>query len=125
GTGEILVLPANIGGLPSSGTITATVGPLPSGVVTSAAASGVEWHCPGGAGETTITCTSNESLRVLNSSASVLSIPIEVTSGEDLNADVSVELSGGGAPVASTYQLPLVVSTEPAQFGMAAAWAGS
>jgi hypothetical protein len=125
GTGEIVVLAANVGGVPSSGTITAKVGPLPEGIVSTGKGVGTEWHCPGGAGETTITCTSGEPLRALHSTPNALNIPVEVGSAAASNATVPVELSGGGSSEASTYQLPIVVSQEPASFGVAGAWAGS
>jgi hypothetical protein len=125
GTGELDVLPANIGALPTSGNYTAKVGPLPAGVVTSGEAQGVEWKCSGGAGESTVTCVSNEPLRPLHSTPHTIGIPVEVQTGAPLEAEVPVELSGGGAPRASTYELDIVVSKEPAPFGIAAAWAGS
>jgi hypothetical protein len=125
GTGEIILLPSNVGGMPSSGTITAKIGPLPQGILSAGKGVGVEWHCPGGAGETTITCTSNEPLRALHASANGLGIPIEVESSAAPNATAPVEISGGGSPEASVYRVPIVVSSEPAPFGVAAAWAGS
>jgi hypothetical protein len=126
GTGEIVVLLANAGGLPSSGLITAEVGPLPAGIVTTAPGVGTEWECPGGgAGESTITCTMAEPLRVLHASPNALSIPIEVQAGAPASATVPVEISGGGTAKTDTYQLPIVVSKEPASFGVSAAWAGS
>lgn len=125
GTGEIVVMLANTGGLPSSGLITAKVGPLPAGIVTSGPGIGTEWTCPGGAGETTVTCTSAEPLRVLHASPNALSIPIEVDAGAPASASVPVEVSGGGTAKTDSYQLPIVVSKKPASFGVSAAWAGS
>jgi hypothetical protein len=125
GTGEIAVLPSNIGALPTSGTITARVGPLPTGIVTSAKPEGVEWNCPGGAGESTIICTTEVPLRSLHAaSANGISIPIEIVSPAQQSTTVPVELSGGGSKP-SVYQMPVIVSKEPAPFGVAAAWAGS
>jgi hypothetical protein len=125
GTGEIAVLPSNVGALPTSGTITAKVGPLPAGIVTSGKAVGAEWDCPGGAGEATIICTTENSVRSLHAaSANGISIPIEIQSPAPLNTTVPVELSGGGS-TPSIYQLSIVVSKEPAPFGVAAAWAAS
>lgn len=124
GTGEIAVLPANVGALPTSGTITAKVGPLPAGIVTSGKGTGVEWKCPGGAGESTITCTSIEPLRPLHSTPDSLVIPIEVQSPQLIETTVPVELSGGGSK-RSSYDMPIDVSKSPASFGISAAWAGS
>ena len=125
GTGEIVVMLANTGGMPSSGPVTAKVGPLPPGIVTTGPGIGTEWTCPGGAGETTITCTSPEPLPVLHASPNSLSIPIEVDAGAPASASVPVEVSGGGTLKTDTYQLPIVVSKEPASFGVSTAWAGS
>ena len=125
GTGEIVVLPANIGALPTSGLITAKVGPLPQGIVTTGKGTGKEWTCPGGAGDTTIECTSPLPIGALRSGGHALSIPIEVEASAELSATAQVELSGGGSPHASTYELPIVVSEERAPFGVSAAWGGS
>ncbi|HEY2477977.1 MAG TPA: hypothetical protein VGI17_04540 [Solirubrobacterales bacterium] len=125
GTGEIVVLPSNIGALPTSGTIAVKIGPLPPGIVIAGEAEGFEWHCPQSTGERTITCTTNQPIRALHRITNSVSIPIEVESRMPLNATVPVEVSGGGSPLMSTYQTPVVVSNEPASFGVAAAWAGS
>ncbi len=125
GTGEIDVLPSNVGGLPTSGTLTAKVGPLPAGVVISGNAVGEGWLCPNAIGEASITCTSSEPVRSLHSSASGITIPVEVQSSTPMETTVPVELSGGGSPHASSYQMQIIVSKEPAKFGIAAAWAGS
>ena len=125
GTGEIVVLPANIGGAPTSGTVTVKVGPLPSGIVTSGPASGTSWICPGGQGDTTVTCTTTQEFRPIHSTPNTLSIPIEVGDGAAPSSSVAVEISGGGAAAPDTHQTPIVVSKQPAPFGVAAAWAGS
>lgn len=126
GTGEIVVMLANNGGLPTSGLITAEIGPLPAGIVTTGAGRGTEWECPGGgAGDSMITCTTAEPLRVLHASPNALSIPIEVDAGAPANATVPVEISGGGGLGTDSFGLPIVVSKEPASFGVSAAWAGS
>jgi hypothetical protein len=125
GTGEIAVSPANVGALPTTGALTIKVGPLPTGIVTSGPGKGQQWTCPGGAGESTVTCTSTEPLPALHASHHGLSIPIEVQSTQPMSTTIPVELSGGGGPTASTYPMSVVVSSEPASFGIAAAWAGS
>jgi hypothetical protein len=81
GTGEISVAPANIGGLATSGQYSFTLGPLPEGIVTSGPADSEGWSCPGGAGQSTVTCTSTEPVAATNLSVeSVVTIPIEVQS---------------------------------------------
>jgi hypothetical protein len=126
GTGEIVVLAANVGALPTSGLITATIGPLPAGIVTSGVAHGVEWKCPTStAGQTTVTCTTNQPYRAMHSTSRPLDVPVEVGAGAAPEAMAPVEFSGGGSPRPSSYQVPIVVSNEPAKFGIAASWAGS
>jgi hypothetical protein len=125
GTGALVVVPANIGALPTNGTITARIGPLPEGIVTSGKGEGADWICPGGAGEVNITCTTSQPIDALHGTVNTVSIPIEIQSSAPVSATVPVELSGGGTPRASDYQMRVVVSAEPAPFGIAAAWAGS
>jgi len=124
GTGDVFLLPANAGALGTSGTITAHLGPLPAGVVTSAAAHGLGWSCGGGAGESEVTCTTTEPMAALDSYPRPLIVPVEVLAGAPASATVPSELSGGGSSPA-TFQLPLVVSAKPAPPGVAAAWGGS
>jgi hypothetical protein len=125
GTGEIAVLPSNIGALPTDSRIDVKVGPLPAGVVISGKAVGIEWHCAEAIGEALMTCFTNQQVRSMHASPNGISIPVEVQSTAKLEATIPVEVSGGGAPRPSVYQLPIVVSKEPASFGIAAAWAGS
>jgi hypothetical protein len=126
GTGTLLVLPANIGGKASSGKITVTVGPLPAGIVTSGPAQGNQWECPGSAaGQSTITCFTTRSLPRLAASAYPVNVPVEVQSNLPFEASTSVELSGGGAALPDSTDVPIVVSDQPAKFDLAAIWAGA
>ena len=126
GTGEIVVMLANIGGLPSSGLMTVKVGPLPPGIVTTGSGKGTEWECPGaGAGQSTITCTTAEPLRVLHASPNALSVPIEVDAGAPASATVPVELSGGGTLRTDTFSCRSSSPRNRRRSGYAAAWAGS
>ena len=70
GTGEIYLFASNVGGLPTSGMITAHLGPLPAGIVTTGPAEGVGWTCGGTAGESEVTCETTESIRSLHSAPS-------------------------------------------------------
>ena len=124
GTGDIYLMAANVGAESTNGTITAHVGPLPPGIVTTGPAHGGQWSCPGGAGETEVTCTTEESFRSLHSTPHAVDVPIEVQADAPASAEVPTELSGGGS-VPATYQLPIVVSSKPAPFGVAAIWAAS
>jgi hypothetical protein len=123
GTGEIAIYPTNIGGAPTSGTITVELGQLPTGIVTSGASSGSGWTCPGGAGATTVTCTRPASLPAMSASNPV-AVPIEVKAAAPPSSTVMVTVSGGGGGTA-TYGMPLVVSTKHASPGVQAFWAGA
>jgi len=124
GTGEIVMLVSSVGAEPSSGMITAHLGPLPAGIVTGGPAEGGEWNCPGGAGESEVTCTTNQVMKVFHQSPHSISVPVEVEAGAAPISSAVVELSGGGS-APNIYQLPIVVSRQPAPFGVAASWAGS
>jgi hypothetical protein len=126
GTGTLIAFPANNGGKASNGTITATLGPLPAGIVTSGPAFGKEWSCPGSeAGQSTVTCVTTRKIAALGASPNPLDVPVEVQASGPFTASTHVELSGGGASAPATFELPIVVSNEPAPFGLAAIWAGA
>jgi hypothetical protein len=126
GTGTLVVLPANNGAKSTSGKVTAVLGPLPSGVVTAGPSSGTEWNCPGSAaGQATVTCETTRSIKSLAVSPNPLDVPVEVQSGSPFTASTTVQVSGGGAAAPATFELPIVVSNEPAPFGLAGIWAGS
>jgi hypothetical protein len=126
GTGEISIEAANIGGAPTSGEYTVTLGSLPPGIVTSGPAktdpeSG--WTCPGGGGESSVTCTSTTPVKSLTPPGGI-KIPVEVDPTVASSADVPVTISGAGAGSAS-FELPIVVSRQQASAGTAAFWAGA
>ena len=124
GTGEIAIFPANVGGEPSSGVVTAHLGPLPDGIVMSGPPHSNSWSCNGDAGDIEATCTTSETMRVFHSAPRTIVVPIEVEAGASPRSSTEVELSGGGS-APDVYQMPIVVSKQPAPFGVAAAWAGS
>jgi len=126
GTGEIAIFPANVGGEPSSGVTTAHLGPLPDGIVLSGPphSNNDSWTCSGDAGDIEVTCTTGETMRVFHSAPRTIIVPIEVESGASSSSSAEVELSGGGS-APDSFQLPIVVSKQPASFGISASWAGS
>jgi hypothetical protein len=124
GTGDIYLMPANVGGEPTSGTVTAHVGPLPEGIVMSGPAHGTDWNCSGAAGDSEATCTTTEPVRSLHYSPKAMDVPVEVKANAPASAEAPSEISGGGSQPA-TYPLSIAVSTEPAPFGVAAVWAAS
>jgi hypothetical protein len=124
GTGEIVIDPSNVGGEETSGVITATLGPLPPGVVISGPAEGEgAWSCPEAAGESSITCTSSEPVPALGAAFGIR-VPVEVTSAAPFNASVTIGVEGAGGGSA-TYQVPIVVANTPAPFGIQAFWGGN
>jgi hypothetical protein len=124
GTGEIVIDPSNVGGEEASGVITATLGPLPPGVVISGPANGEgAWSCPEAAGESSITCTSSEPVPALGAAFGIR-VPVEVTSAAPFTASVAIGVEGANAG-SDTYQVPIVVSNTPAPFGIQAFWGGN
>lgn len=126
GTGQIAVSPANIGGAPTSGEYTLQIGPLPAGIVTSGPAKGAvgsDWICPGGAGESTVTCTSGEAVGGLNPGKNIV-VPVEVEPSVATSASAAVTISGGGADPDS-IEMPITISRQEAPLGPAAFWAGA
>lgn len=125
GTGEIEIMPANVGSLPTNGKAEVVVGPLPTGVVTAGPAKPTEegWSCSGGAGESTVTCESEKSIPALDAGYGI-TVPIEVRPDAPSHSVVPVAISGGEAGSA-TYQMPLTISDQRAEFGPQAFWAGA
>jgi hypothetical protein len=123
GTGQIAIDPANIGGAETSGEYTVTLGPLPDGFVTAGPAKGTEWECPGGAGESTVTCTSTLPVPRINPGMNIL-VPIEVESEAEMTGTAPATISGGGAGTAS-FNVQIVVSKQPAVNRAQAFWAGA
>jgi hypothetical protein len=135
GTGEIKVFPVNVGGRPTSGTLTVEVGPLPPGVVLAAGGEGhniplVGWNCTGAPGADTAVCTlstpvpgTGQQASPSGAPASVM-VPIEVESAIATNTSTEVTVSGaeGGS---ATIDLPIVISAADAPFGIQSFWAGA
>jgi hypothetical protein len=92
-----------------------------------APAEGSGWICPkapAGVGVSTVTCTTSVSTPAFLPVEAPLRVPVEVRAGAPAHASVPVGIAGAGAGTDS-YQVPIVVSTEPAQYGPATFWAGS
>ena len=108
--------------------MTMELGPLPPGIVTAGPAEdpnedSAVWSCPGGAGESTVVCSADAQVEGLNPVGSIR-IPIEVDQPFAGSAIVPVRIEGGGAAPAS-YPLSIVVSSQPAPFGIQGFWAGA
>lgn len=121
GTGDIAIFPTNVGGAASKGPITVNLGPLPPGIVTAGPAAGTDskgtWSCT--TATSAVQCTSTEAVPALAPIASIR-VPIEVLFSFGATAQVPVTVTGGGAALPAGFQLPLVVSSQPAPAGIAA-----
>jgi hypothetical protein len=123
GTGEIAIDPVNVGGAATDGEYTVTLGPLPAGIVTAGPGDGVEWECPSGAGESTITCTSTFPVGRIGPANNIV-VPIEVASETEMTGTAPATITGGGAGTAS-FDVEIVVSKQPAVNRAQAFWAGA
>lgn len=125
GTGEIAVFPSNVGGAATTGSTIVELGPLPAGVVVSGEAEilGSEaWSCS--TTQTTARCTTSDSAAALNPTDAIV-VPVQVEQLIESTAEAPVTVSGGGAARAASYQLPIVISSQPAQPGIAAFFSGA
>jgi hypothetical protein len=118
GQGALVVIPTNRGGAPSSGEITAEVGPLPGGIVATDIVEDDGWTCAIGIGGVTATCKTSEAIPALRH-AQTIKVAVEATTGADLKSSAPVKISGGGGAEASG-QAEIVVSNQPAKAGIAA-----
>jgi hypothetical protein len=134
GEGKLVVYPTNIGGATSSGPITITVGPLPSGITGTALGTegsqlsignGVGWICsPAGSDQATVTCESSEEVPS-GRPAVPLIVPLSVAATASPDSAVQVAVSGGGALLGTQTDVPLPVSSLPSRAGIQAFWAGA
>jgi hypothetical protein len=136
GTAEYWLDMANVGDTDSSGPITVTF-KLPAGLTREylETTSGsvphdytrggqVSWQCPGGPGDSTIVCTTTDSIP-RHTVAHSLTISVNVALGASGDVFASAKLKGGGASKeASAFELTHI-NPEPAPFGMVdESWVG-
>jgi hypothetical protein len=129
GKGDLAVFAANVGGAASVGVITAVIGPLPLGITTAGQAVGTgvspSWNCPGGAGQSIVTCTSTKSISPL-SAAEPIRVPLNVDGVVAAPASsVPLEVSGGGVTAPASGAVEIIVSATPAAPGIQAFMAGA
>jgi hypothetical protein len=119
GTGEIAIFPSNVGGAATSGEISVELGSLPAGIVTAGEARGIEpgWSCV--TTETTAKCTNGESVGALQPMTGFV-VPVRVETTNAFTSQATVTITGGGVAEPGSYQLPIVVSSQPARAGVAA-----
>lgn len=123
GTGEIAIFATNLGAVSTSGLTTLKLGPLPAEVVISGEASGGGWSCITEAAGQSLTCTSTAGLQPLSDSPSIR-VPVEVRQSGESHSSVTVSVEGGGGAKVSK-QIPITISSTPAQAGIEAFWAGA
>jgi hypothetical protein len=115
--GEFHLVVTNVGGQPSTGTVT-VVDTLPVGA-TNAGGGGGGWGCVTEqvAGREIVTCTRAGSVPALTP-APVLTIAIQVPAVLAGSVVNQVEVSGGGAPFAATAETPIPISSELPAFSV-------
>ncbi|HEV7493153.1 MAG TPA: hypothetical protein VGO10_05195 [Baekduia sp.] len=124
GLSTIAVYAINVGGVASSGTVTATV-TLPSGITTSAVPSGQGWSCtPATAGQSSFTCTSTDAVAP-SAVARPIKAPILRSPSTPGTDTAHLSISGGGASGSATYDEAITGSSRPASAGVAAFVAGA
>jgi hypothetical protein len=127
GTTMIAIYAQNIGGISTSGTITASV-TLPAGVKTSGTPEGLPgvpnpWSCSPGA-QQNFTCTTIATVGA-GLAASVIQAPVVTSAGAAGTKPVKVEVEGGGAMAPASFSMPLTVSSTPAEPGIQTFTAGA
>jgi hypothetical protein len=119
----------NIGAAPSTGAITVT-DRLPAGLTATAAGNyqtghveAARWKCTG---TTVVTCTNNLGQlpeitpgQSENNGHESIAIEVEVAPGAGASLVNQVSIAGGGAANTAQISEPLVVSSQPAEFGFA------
>jgi len=121
GEGTIVVYVQNVGGAPSSGTITIE-DQLPSGLTLSGDVSGEGWECPL-LGPAEVVCTTTEAVPP-GAIAEPVGIPVEVGAAAVGDAVNSVTVTGGAAAGAASYRQPVSLSAIAARPGVQAFTAG-
>jgi len=124
GTGEYWVDVANVGDTDSSGPITLTL-KLPAGLTRESIRSSFDlvyfpplnWNCPGGVGDTTIVCTTTDSIR-RHSISRQLIFTVKAAPGIEGERFTTAKISGGGAAVPASTGEPTTISPEDAGFGI-------
>ena len=123
GTGLIGVFATNYGTEAAEGTTTVEVGPLPAGIAVPEASTTNGWSCGEAEPGETLTCTTAGKVATFSQPYPVKA-PVEVRAGAAPESSAVVRISGAGAGEAS-FQMPIVVSSQPAPPGIAAFTFGS
>ncbi len=130
-SGHLGIWMMNVGGAASSGPITLTIGPLPDGIRTAGTPTDPEglWSCtPTGAGQVTVSCSFPRVVEPGRVPPTVR-VPVTVAPSAPANSTVKLEVDGGGTLPDPEgffeYEMPVTVSSQPAEPGITAWWAGA
>lgn len=121
GTGEYWVYVTNIGDEDSSGPVTVTL-ELPTGMTLESTRpngdwSYVMWECPTAPGETTVTCTTEQSIpKHMVTASLVVTVNVDPSASGTLTATGTVD--GGGAAEAATDSEPTQIGSGLPGFGI-------
>jgi hypothetical protein len=112
----------NVGGRASSGPVTVT-DTLPAGLTTASTPRRIgeepvvtEWSCTPGAGQTTVTCTTENSVPALTPANSI-AVPVTVSPSAQGTLMNRIEVSGGEAPVPTGAVTPTPIAASRPPFG--------
>ena len=124
GQTDLIVYPTNVGGAPTAGTATVTVGPLPAGLETAGSATGNGWSClPSGAAQPLVTCTRTASTPALRMERAVV-VPVRALPGA-VSSTVPVSIEDGGTAGPAVFDAQVTISDQPAPHGVQAYWAAA
>ena len=118
-SGEIGVLPFNVGAAPTTAQpIALHIGSLPPGVTFGEAESHEgTWDCLTEAADSELSCTSEDPVAALNPAPS-LTVVIEAAPGAQ-SGEVSAQIEGGGAGGSVSRSFAVTISAQPAKAGIA------
>ncbi len=116
----------NVGDTATSGPTTLTV-KLPANITRSSVREGgadfatvggfpLTWNCPGSVGDSTVTCTTNNTI-LRHSNSSAIAVAVDVKGAEGVRF-ATAKVEGGGAAKAASAIEPTPINAEPAGFGI-------
>jgi hypothetical protein len=115
---QYTLLLTNVGSQESSGAVTVTAS-LPAGLTTSGTPAGIrqsnkepasEWNCTPGAGQTSVSCTSNTAVPPFTQTDAIV-VPVKVASAASGILATSFQVAGGGAPTCGESAQPACAAT--------------
>jgi hypothetical protein len=113
---------SNVGDTATSGPLTVTI-ELPERVVRQSTVAAfqetslLQWSCPGSPGDSTIVCTTSDSLP-RHAIDRELILEVDVLPGQDADVVATAKVEGGGAADVATAEEPTRIAAEQAGFGV-------